>query len=152
MSQSNLTGDCFRCKRWQLCPGEKTWYSFGEVRWCPYQVLWILRHGAILHAGRWPIEQKPESPRRRGKQAREAYFCKAVLVIGEVEARLTTAGDDGKALIREAEQGRGIESLTDGAYNALLYAKGRDRKMESYRAWDDQRTARLRKLSPQIDF
>lgn len=113
-------------------------------------MLWILRHGSVLHSGRWPIEQKPESIRRRGRQAREAYFCKAVLVIGEVEARLTTARDDGKALIKEAEQGRGIESLSDGAYNALLYVKGRGRKAETYREWDDQRTARLRKLSPQI--
>jgi hypothetical protein len=144
------TAECSRCKRWQVCPGDKVWFSYGDVRWCVYQVLWILRHEAFLHSGKWPPESQPESPKRKGKQAREAYFAKAVLVIAEVEARLKTCGHDGEALTKEAEAGRGIEALTDGAYNALLYVKGKPRKSLSYGEWDWQRTARLRKLSHQI--
>ena len=96
----------------------------------------------MFHAGKWPPGDDPDSPKKKGKQAREAYFAKAVLVIGEVEVRLGSAGDDGKALRKEAKEGRGIESLSEGAYQALMYVKGRGRKDMTYGEWKWQRLHR----------
>lgn len=137
-----IIADCRKCKRWQLCPGGKAWYSYADIRWCPYQILWLLRYAATFHAGKWPPTDDPDTLKKKGKQAREAYFAKAVTVIGEVEARLGTAGDDGKALRKEAAAGRGIESLTEGAYQALMYCKGKGRKDMTYPEWKWQRLHR----------
>ena len=141
--------DCFKCKRWQRCSGLE-WYSFGMIRWCPWQVLWIIYHRISLGVGQWPIDQKPEGEKRRGKPKAEAYYVKAVLVLAEVMNRIEMAGDDGLALLKEGDKGADISSLSDPAYNALLYVKGKKRKRQSYLEWDRRRTARLmRGLSPE---
>ena len=89
--------DCQKCKRWKHCPG-KEWYHYGEIRWCPRQVIWILQNADTLDAGMWVVDKNltDESDQRA---MNEAYYVKSKIAIAEVRDRLKTTGVQGELLV-----------------------------------------------------
>ena len=134
--------DCRNCKMWKGCPG-KEWYHFGEIRWCPQQMLWILSYKEVFKAGDWVAKHEESGESRHFNS--EAYFVKAGIVIGEVEVRLGRTPNRGKSLITEVEDGKSLEDLSDGAYEILMYVKGKDRKAMDFYAWRRERRYNQRK-------
>ena len=124
--------DCRRCKRWKGCPGEDYFY-YGEIRWCPYQVIWILQNAETLRAGQWPAP-RDDSPGSTQVNP-EAYFVKAGIAITEVEARLDRTPGQGELLITQVQDGRTLSNLSDGARAILMYVKGFRRKRMGFRRW-----------------
>ena len=131
--------DCLKCKMWKACPG-KEWYDYGEIRWCPHQVIWILQNAGELEAGIYPEQFKGQSRQLRA----EAYFIKAKLIIGEVKYRLNLTDNQGELLVTQVEDGRTLNSLSDGAYAILIYVKGWRRKSMDFNAL--QRQKKYRKM------
>lgn len=132
--------DCPSCKMWRGCPG-KEWYHYGEIRWCPYQVIWILQNVATLDEGTWVIDKNltDESDRR---VINEAYYVKAKIAIAEVRVRLARHSDSGEILVTQIEDRRSIDTLSDGAYEILMYVKGKKRKAENFNTWKRKRKFR----------
>ena len=133
--------DCRGCRRWQGCPG-KEWYHYGEIRWCPQQVIWILQHAEVLREGFWVARYEESGGSRQLKV--EAYFVKAGIAITEVDTRLETTPGRGELLITQIEDGRGIGNLSSGAYEILMYIKGKDRKVMDFNTWKRKRDYRHR--------
>ena len=131
--------DCRRCKRWKGCPG-KEWYHYGEIRWCPQQVIWILQHADTLRAGFWIAKYEDSGGSRQLKV--EAYFVKAGIAISEVEERLETTPGKGELLITQVEDGRVLGNLSSGAWEILMYIKGKDRKIRDFNTWKRERDYR----------
>jgi len=138
--------DCRKCKRWKDCPGkwcsytengktaEAEWYHYGEIRWCPRQVIWILQYADIFRAGFW-VTQHIESGGIQ-KLKVEAYFVKAGIAIGELEVRFETVPNQGELLITQVEDERKLDDLSPGAYEILMYVKGKDRKSINFKRWE----------------
>uniref|UniRef100_A0A6M3LQN9 Uncharacterized protein n=1 Tax=viral metagenome TaxID=1070528 RepID=A0A6M3LQN9_9ZZZZ len=124
---------CRDCKRWQECAG-KAHFTYSDIRWCPYQVMWILEFAETLLSGVWPIDEAIESGNSK-RIAHEATFVKPEIAIGEVEKRLKSTGEVGKCLRKAAEQGQAIQTLAEPEYNVLMYLKGKKRKIQSYSQW-----------------
>jgi len=131
--------DCRRCKRWRGCPG-KEWYHYGEIRWCPQQIIWILQHADIFRAGDW-VARHEESGGSQQLHP-EAYFVKAGIAIAEIEARLRTTPNQGELLITQVEDGRVLGDLSPGAYEILMYIKGKDRKVRDFNTWKREKDYR----------
>lgn len=129
--------DCPSCKSWKGCPG-KDWYDFRDIRWCVYQIIWMLQNAGELNAGIWPEQIRGHSRQLRA----EGYFVKAKIAIGELKARLDCTHNQGELLITQIEDGREIASLSPGAYELLMYVKGKNRKPPDFRAWQRQRRYR----------
>lgn len=72
----------------------------------------------------------------------EAYFVKAGIAIAEIEERLTTTPNQGELLITQVEDGRVLGNLSAGAYEILMYIKGKDRKAEDFKTWKRKRDYR----------
>lgn len=123
---------CRKCKRWKGCIG-KDWYHFGEIRWCPLQVIWILQNAEMLRAGLWPPQCVESGESRQIKE--EGYFVKAILAITEVDLRLAMTDNKGELLVTQVEDGRTLSTLSDGAREILIYVKGRNRKIIDFRRW-----------------
>lgn len=134
--------DCRDCKNWKDCTG-KDWFDYSEIRWCPWQVLWILENSEVLRSGNWPPECVDsgyiDAPAGGRKIRHEGSFVKPVAILGEVEYRLAKTGLYGKLLIAEVKAG--IE-LSGQSWSALLYIKGWRRKRLSFGAWQKQRNYR----------
>jgi len=161
--------DCRHCKDWRACLGktrvcpkcagkgqykERTcdecdgtgyvWegYLFAELRWCPYQTLWVLSNAEILHLGRWPKQYDLREDSKRSRRIQnEGYFVKPAIIIAEVEDRLGTtltslsSFDEGKLLYAQAKAGETLQTLDDDAWDALMYVKGFNRKIQSFSQW-----------------
>ena len=135
-----MTGDCRKCKDYRECIG-KDWYHYGEIRWCPYQVIWILNHKDTLRAGHWPQEPHSSSDNNSGQRniKTEATFTKPILILAEVESRLRRTGLNGKLLVAQIESGRGFNTLAPEARAALMYVKGWRYKRMGFNAWRKKR-------------
>lgn len=134
--------DCRSCKDYRECIG-KEWFHFGEIRWCPYQCIFILANADTFRAGHWP--QDPDrADNNLGQRSikTEASFVKPELILAEVESRLESAPNKGELLITQVEDGRTFETLSDGARAILMYIKGWRRKAISFRKWQWQREQR----------
>ena len=142
-----MAKECQKCKRWRDCIG-KPWYTYPEIRFCPYQVIWIIESWGILLKGDWPDNPDGSSyidPAIKGGFSNEAYFVKAVGVIAEVNERLKTTSEAGEALVDEIKDGKVTVIMEDGrikfdglsrpAYRALMYVKGERRKLKTYPEW-----------------
>lgn len=134
--------DCRKCKRWWGCIG-KDWYNYGEIRWCPQQIIWIYQHEDTFRAGYWVVEH--EESGESTQLHPEAYFVKAILVIAELDVRLETTPNKGEMLITQIEDGRTLSNLSPGAWEILMYIKGRNRKDMDFNSW--QRQKRYRKMT-----
>lgn len=139
---------CLDCKDYHKCPYSvgKQCYIYIEIRWCPYQVIYIIEHSAELIRGNWPDNPDGSGytdPMIKLGYRSEAYFTKPEEIIAEVEYRLSTTGDAGDALVDEVLNGTvTIDRLSRPARLALMYAKGRDRKSETFPQWRAVKTYR----------
>ena len=136
-------GDCRNCKDYRGCIG-KDWFNYAEIRWCVYQIVWIITHRQELEAGRWPDNphgSADDNP-RSGNTATEASFVKPDIVIAELEERLRAVGPQAELLICQVEDGRSFSNLSSGAREVLMYAKGFRRKALTFNAWRKQRMYR----------
>ena len=126
--------DCRKCKDYRDCAG-KPWYHYGEIRFCPYQVIFIIYNEGVLRSGGWPDNPDGSSyidPKVQTGFKSEAYFVKPVGILGEVEYRRKRTGTDGKLL--RAEVLAGLD-LSQESKDALMYIKGWRRKRMSYPRW-----------------
>jgi len=131
---SNEIKDCRDCKSWKDCdhPND-TEFNYSQIRWCPYQCLWIIEHAEALRAGDW--ESTDDNIGARNTPS-EGNFVKAISVLAELEVRLKETGTDGQKLWRQvAEEGREFRQLSPLARQALMYIKGWRRKKMGYKRW-----------------
>jgi len=128
--------DCRTCKRWQDCKHAGSWFHYGQIRFCPLQIIWIRSNSETLRAGDWPKDPGGSDDSRASRQVHsEGYFVGAVIVISEVEARLKTTHNNGELLITQIEDGRTLSNFSDGARAILMYVSGRRRKRIAFRRW-----------------
>lgn len=132
--------DCRRCKRWQDCAHNGSYFHYGEIRWCPQQVIWILQNAATLRAGVWI--SPPDDSASSTQINPEAYFVKAGIAISEVEVRLARIPNEGEILVTQIEDGRTLTTLSPGARAILIYVSGFRRKDMSYNQWQRQKRYR----------
>jgi hypothetical protein len=134
-----LSGDCRDCKDYRDCiPPE--WFNYAEIRFCPYQVIWILQNTETLRAGHWPKDpdKVDDNSGQKGIKT-EATFTKPILILAEVESRLRRTGINGKLLVAQIEAGIEFSNLDREARDALFYVKGWRQKRMSFRAWKKAR-------------
>jgi hypothetical protein len=144
-----MIGDCRHCKDWRGCRGqwyrddegkEAEWYSYGDIRWCSYQVFWILKHSEHFDSGRWP--KPPRSlecdAKKHARIIREAAFCKPKRIIGEVRARLTIANcrEERRVLTEQVINREKLMYLDDDIKQLVRYLSGRGRKITNFREWN----------------
>ncbi len=133
---------CLSCRSYRRCNG-KEWYSYTDIRWCPWQSLWIIQHGPLLEQGKWPPHPDGEPEVERGIKTgykSEAYFTKPVEIVAEVRRRLHGVPlSCREALLRECDSHiLSLKDLSYPAYMALMYIKGRNRKIMAYHDWRKQ--------------
>jgi hypothetical protein len=127
------SGNCHNCHDYRLCIG-KEWYNFSEIKWCIWQVIWILTNCEVLQSGRWPKELYSDNEGQRTIKT-EASFVKPILIWAEVDKRLKRTGTAGKLLCAQIKAGETFDTLDDEAREALMYVKGLKRKKSSFRRW-----------------
>jgi len=120
--------NCQKCKRYQGCAGKDT-YTYSEIRWCPWQVLWILGREENLRNADWGNR---DDVKTFSHSQHDAPFTKGVDVVAELEARLERTGVYGELLKAQVEAGRTMETLSQNAKAALMYVKGWRRKQISF--------------------
>ena len=140
--------DCRRCKDWRECPDkQQDGFLFAHIRFCAFQVLFILANGDYLHAGKWPPQYSAFEEPRKHQISEEGYFVKPALIIAEVEKRLETTNTQGKLLVAQCKAGESLEFLDDEAWEVLMYVKGWRRKGLSFQMWRKQIRYREKKLT-----
>ena len=132
-------GDCLKCKDYRECSQDHGWFHYGQIKWCPYQILWILEHAETLRSGKWPQDFKAPGNVDSLIQGRnlkaEATFVKPVTVLAEVEYRLEQTGIAGKFLLAQIKAGETLETFEPEARAALMYIKGWRRKRIDFKRW-----------------
>lgn len=136
-----MAKDCQDCKSWKDCLG-KPFYTYQDIRYCPFQVLWVIEHSETLRIGNWPDNPDSSSyvdPKIKTGYGSEAYFVKAVIILGEVEYRLARTGIEGKLLVAEVRAGVSLEELQPESRTSLMFIKGKRRKDTPYSQWKASR-------------
>jgi hypothetical protein len=146
--------DCHTCRNWRDCPGLREWFNYSEIRFCPYQVIWVIRWADILRTGDWPQDPDGGGDDNHGQRSikTEAGFVKPSLILAEVESRLQRTGKDGKILRYQIEAMDSrynplvlcmvYDRLDRDARTALLYVKGWRQKKMCFADWKRQRKYR----------
>jgi len=137
--------DCKTCKgRYKECAGQE-FYTVEDIRYCPYQVLWLIEEFFYLDGGgihrtnlEWPDTLMSELPSVQRFAKTSAYFTKAVEIIAELAVRLKRLGKSGDLLLAELQAGM-EGNLTDEADAAFHYITGNRRKLKPYYLWKAQR-------------
>lgn len=129
--------DCYGCRGWRNCPG-KAWYSFGEIRWCPQQDFWILKHAYELESGIYPDKSGlDQNEARSGNITHEPEFVKSTLLIAQVRLSLKPTGWRGRLLAAECLDPRKekLRYLSDDAKAALYYIAGSKPNPRKFSDW-----------------
>ncbi len=133
---------CISCRDWSDCAG-KPWYAPRDIRYCRYQVEWIIKEflsyqsgDIILVRDKWIPEDREtgyvDTEGAKGSISAHAPFELTVQIIGEVTERLKKTGQDGRLLVLEILNGQ--QELSREARNALFYCSGWKHK-GNYRQW-----------------
>jgi len=146
------------CTNWDDCAG-KSWYAMGDIRYCRYQVIWLIDAGLYVSVTgdiQVDIEQWPSQDEATGYTRAEptqhsvnlTTFERPVEVFAELAARLARTGTDGRLLIHEVQSRRfeNVAMLSREARSALGYASGWKRKRMGYSDWKKQRNRRRMKV------
>jgi len=134
-----MTGDCRHCKDYRECV-PPDWFNYAEIRFCPYQCIWVIQHSETLQDGEWPHDLSMADDNQGGKNIKtEASFTKPILILAEVQSRLMRTGIHGKLLRSQIEAGRDITTLDKDAWDALLYCKGWRQKRITFNEWKKAR-------------
>lgn len=131
---------CIICQDYHDCTfgAGKEWYSYADMRWCPFQCIWIIQYRHTLLDGNLPHSDASTyiDPQIFTGFRDEAYFTKPEEILAELEARLKTTKRAGETLIEEIDRGlTAIELLSSLARDALMYIKGTRRKRQSFSQW-----------------
>ena len=130
--------NCLTCKgHYKECIG-KPWYTYGDIRWCVWQIVWIIEHSESLVEGIWPYNPDEASHSECFVESNyhgEANFVRSVIAVAEVNARLKPIGMQGKLLVAEVKAGM---ELSPEAREVLLYIKGFRRKRTGFLEWRKQ--------------
>ena len=144
--------DCRNCKDYRECISPPTWFHYGQIRWCPYQCIFIIANSATFMLGKWPTD--PDNPHDnnsgRTNIQTEASYCKPITILAELEQRLERTGMSGKLLVAEVEAGRDFTNISREARDALLYIKGFRRKRMSFSDWKKQRRHRTKRVIMEV--
>ncbi len=140
---------CQVCRDYRKCVygGRKDWYHYGEIKYCSYQVLWIIEIAGTIGFDTWPPNPGSSGymdPGIKAGYASEAYFVKPGVVLADVEARLKECGTDGKLLRAEVVARM---DLSDESKSALAYCSGKRIKRMSYQRWCRHRRYQGRRLT-----
>ena len=130
-----MTSTCRSCKGWKDCPDAgRDWFSYGEIRWCPYQVFFLLKWAEYLEIGIWPTpESTCESPKKT--ISKDAQYVNAAVVMAELRCRLEKTGLKGSLLAEECKNREKMLYLSDSAKDALYYVAGWRRKDTNFTTW-----------------
>lgn len=90
-------------------------------------------HAELLRSGQWVFRYEESGESRR--LSAEAYFVKAGIAIAELDARLESVPGKGEMLLTQVEDGRTLDTLSPGAYEILMYIKGKPRKPQKFSVW-----------------
>lgn len=126
------TNPCRTCKSYKKCSRLDEDFSYSDIRWCPYQVLWLLENEGRLRTSGWITE---DDNRGSPNIPHAASFENIINVLAELDMRLACTKTHGKKLREQAIEGRTIISLSKQARAALMYVKGWRRKRISYARW-----------------
>jgi len=130
---------CRECKDWNNClltEGEKDWFGYQDLRFCPQHIYWLLRYEHILRGRKWP-EPDETIGGMSGKTITEATFAKVSLLLAEIYSRLDSCGWKGKLLSAECKDHERdkMEYLSRDAKDALYYVAGDNRKDTPFSVW-----------------
>ena len=128
-----IKDDCEKCK---FHCKHKDWFSYGEIRFCRTQMIFLIEHILELGEGSWPSSPDGSSyvdlPIRSRQFNQEAYFTKPTEMVAEVMSRLNRT-EDGSVLMEEIHSGLCERHLLGKeARKALNYVSGWRRRTESY--------------------
>jgi len=141
--------DCEPCIGWKNCLG-KEFYTYGEIRFCPFQCIWIIEHAATLSNGEWPEHPTDEIDAKHQLNS-EGKFTLACETIAEIRERLKKVDNRRRELlIQETISGRqfsrnAVDRMSDEARSVLLYISGWSRKGDTYYDWNRKREYRYRR-------
>ena len=115
----------------------KDFYSPGEIRFAREEMIWLITWLPLLEKGTWPPEFRDSGyTGSHGSRGHRAPFENASGFAGEVNARLSTTGEAGEALVDEIQSGvTDYEGLSRPAKRALNYISGFRRRRLSYPEW-----------------
>lgn len=130
-----MSDTCRSCKSWRDCPTpDRAWYSYGEIRWCKYQVFFLLKWAEYLDVGIWPApETTCEAPKKT--ISKDAQYVNAAVIMGELHSRLEKTGLKGKLLAEQCKNRERVLYLSDEAKDALYYVSGWRRKGSPFSNW-----------------
>ena len=137
--------DCRKCRTVEdkrQCTG-KEYYSYWDIKFCVWQVQWIIKEFLGLDDDEIYIKQTEWTPDPSGKPDTtfdprskrvntEAAFCKPMEILGEVNWRLAKLGRLGKRLVAVILSGN---ELDNEMQSALIYVSGWRRKTKPYYRW-----------------
>ena len=136
---------CVVCQDYHDCAYNegKEWYSYGEVRFCPFQCIWLIEYRELIMDGVWPHDAANTDPMIHTSFASEAYFTKPGEIWAVFSPRLKKAGRSGQTLVEEIdtftiklnEKSVSLTFLSTTAYQALMYLKGARGKKVSFSQW-----------------
>ena len=129
-----IKDDCIQCK--SHCK-RKDYFSYGEIRFCRVQMIFLIEHIVELGEGSWPSRPYSSSyvdlPIRSRQFNDDAYFTKPTEMVAEVMSRLNRTVD-GSVLMEEIHSGLTERYLlSPEARKALNYISGGRRKTLSYK-------------------
>ena len=140
--------DCRECKDYRKCPYGKDWYSYAEIRWCPYQIIWLIQEFYTLSYDNWMRKSDiwPTPPYEvteiKSRFRTRANFIELSETLAELEKRFEGLGRRLTALlITQIEAGRQFNpdpaknTFYYEARQALLYLKGYRRKKQGFSEW-----------------
>lgn len=135
---------CRNCKKEKLykeCTGGKAWYSYEDIWFCEFQMLWLISHIGELSLQKWPQNplenQDVEMPVNTRRMPNVAYFIKPSTILAELMWRLRRTGKDGETLMDEVLKAGIVsrELLSRHAQSALDYITGWRRKETPFSVW-----------------
>ena len=136
--------DCRECPDPKACRGHTyseggesvPWYTIGEIRFCRYQMVFLISELAMLESGHYPPDPRGSSyidPAVKTKRKRSyGGFEKPVELAAEVKLRLEHAGWQGTRLRKEIMDGCSMSDLEPASKVALWYVSGKRRKWDGY--------------------
>ena len=98
--------DCFKCRDWGDCMG-KPYYTPSELKYCRWQILWLLWHMDELQSSLYPSDGSSYTtwPPILGKGAKSgAFFETPAGLAGMILGRLNKTGKDGGFLIDQVKK------------------------------------------------
>lgn len=140
--------DCRKCSKLGLSKGcvGKEFYSYSDIRFCRFQMIWLIEHIGELSEDKWPGSPDSSSyvdmPITKKQFRDEAYFVKPRVILADIMIRLDRTGEDGVTLMEEIHSGLHEYSLLSrAARNALNYISINDwrKRKTSYGQWKASR-------------